>query len=80
MTYTTLYSPCRIRSTRNAIYNLYSYRHIITLIFTYFNSHFKYIIKIDLSDYMLGGVLLQYNQNSELYLVVFPSKNLFLLN
>ena len=27
MTYTTLYSPCRIRSTRNAIYNLYLYRH-----------------------------------------------------
>ena len=46
------------------------------MIFTYFNPDFKYIVKIDLSNYVLGGVLLQYNKNSKLYLVTFFSQKL----
>ena len=46
---------------------------ITTLILTYFNPNLKYIIKTDLLDYALEGVLLQYNKNGELYLVAFLS-------
>ena len=39
------------------------------------------MIKTDSSNYILGGVLLQYNKNSKLYLVAFfLKKNLSLLN
>jgi hypothetical protein len=34
------------------------YHFITTLILTYFNPDFKYIVKIDLSNYVLRGVLL----------------------
>jgi len=57
-----------------AIYSrrdLWKYCFITTLILTYFNTNLKYIIKINLSNYTLGGVLLQYNKNGELYLVAF---------
>jgi len=40
-------------------------------ILTYFNPNFKCIIKTDLSNYALGGVLSQYNKNGELRLVAF---------
>ena len=46
-------------------------RFITALILAYFNSNFKYVVKTDLSDYALGGVLSQYNKNGELYLVAF---------
>ena len=54
-------------------FNNLKYCFITTLIFAHFNPNFKYIVKIDLSDYILGGVLSQYNKNSELYLVAFLS-------
>jgi hypothetical protein len=44
---------------------------ITTLVFAYFDSDFKYVVETDLSDYMLKGVLSQYNKNGELYLVAF---------
>ena len=49
-----------------------------TPIFAYFNSNFKYIIKTYSSNYILGGVLSQYNNNSKLYLIAFffKKKNL----
>jgi len=31
VTYATPYGPCRIRSARNAIYNLYLYRHQLSI-------------------------------------------------
>ena len=43
---------------------------ITILILTHFNPDFKYIIKINLSNYALRGVLLQYNKNGKLYLVI----------
>ena len=52
-------------------FNNLKYYFITTLILTYFNFDFKCVIKIDLSDYILEGVLSQYNKNSELYLVAF---------
>ena len=51
--------------------NNLKYYFITALILTYFNFSLKYIVKIDLSDYVLKGVLSQYNKNSKLYLVVF---------
>ena len=42
-------------------------------ILTHFNPDFKCIVEIDLSNYVLGGVLLQYNKNGELCLVAFFS-------
>ena len=39
-------------------FNNLKYYFITTLNFTYFNSDFKYIIKTDLFNYVLGGVLL----------------------
>jgi hypothetical protein len=47
------------------------YHFITALILIYFNFNLKCVIKIDLSNYVLGGVLSQYNKNSELYLVAF---------
>jgi RNase H-like domain found in reverse transcriptase len=46
------------------------------LIFTYFNPNLKYIIKTDLSDYVLGGLLSQYNKNGKLCLIAFFSQKL----
>ena len=39
-------------------FNNLKYYFITALIFTYFNPNLKYIIKTDLSNYILGGVLL----------------------
>ena len=51
--------------------------HFITaLILAHFNPDFEYIIKTDLSNYVLGGVLLQYNKNGKLCLVAFFSRKL----
>jgi len=47
--------------------------HLVIRTVTHFNSNLKYIIKMDLLDYALGGVLSQYNKNSELYPVAFLS-------
>ena len=52
-------------------FNNLKYYFIITLILAHFNPDLKYIIKIDLSDYVLKEVLLQYNKNDKLYLVAF---------
>ena len=41
-------------------FNNLKYHFITALILTYFNSNFKYIVKTDSSNYILGGVLLQY--------------------
>ena len=46
------------------------------MIFIHFNPNFKYIIKTNLSNYALKGVLLQYNKNGELCLVAFFSQKL----
>ena len=57
------------------IYILTDYKNlqyfITALILTYFNLNLKYIIKTDLSNYILKKVLSQYNKNGELYLVAF---------
>ena len=42
-------------------------------ILTHFNPNLKYVIKTDSSNYALGGVLLQYNKDGELYPVAFLS-------
>jgi hypothetical protein len=47
------------------------YYFITALIFVYFNFNLKCVVKIDLSNHVLKGVLLQYNKNGELYLVAF---------
>jgi len=52
-------------------FNNLKYYFITALILAHFNPNLKYIVEIDLSDYTLGGVLSQYNKNSELYLVAF---------
>ena len=39
-------------------FNNLKYHFITTLILVHFNPDFKYIVKIDLSDYVLEGVLL----------------------
>ena len=39
-------------------FNNLKYYFITALILTHFNPNFKYIIKIDLSNHILGGVLL----------------------
>ena len=45
-------------------------------ILAYFNPNLECIIKTDSSNYALGGVLSQYNKNSELRLVAFLSQKL----
>ena len=52
-------------------FNNLKYYFTTTPILTYFNLNLKYIIKIDSSNHVLGGVLSQYNKNGELYLVAF---------
>ena len=52
-------------------FNNLKYHFTTALILAHFNPDFKYIIKIDLSNYILGGVLSQYNKNSKLYLIAF---------
>jgi hypothetical protein len=52
-------------------FNNLKYHFITALILAYFNSDFKCVVKINSSNYVLGGVLLQYNKNGELYLVTF---------
>ena len=53
------------------IFNNLKHRFITAPIFAHFNPDFKCVIEIDSSNYVLGGVLLQYNKNSKLYLVAF---------
>jgi hypothetical protein len=53
-------------------FNDLKYCFITALILTHFNPDFKCVIKTDSSNYALEGVLLQYNKNSELYLIAFP--------
>ena len=57
-------------------FNNLKYHFTTALIFAHFNPDFKYIVKIDSSDYILRGVLLQYNKNGKLYLVAFLSRKL----
>ena len=52
-------------------FNNLKYYFITALILTHFNFNLEYIIKTDLSNYVLGEVLLQYNKNSKLYPVAF---------
>jgi len=52
-------------------FNNLKYCFITAPILTHFNFNFKCIIKIDSSNYALGGVLSQYNKNNKLYLVAF---------
>ena len=54
-------------------FNNIKYCFITTLILAYFNPNLKYIIKTDLSNYTLKGVVSQYNKNGKLYLVAFLS-------
>jgi len=57
---------------KQAFNNLKHY-FITALILAHFDPNLKCIVKIDSSDYALGGVLLQYNKNGELRLVAFLS-------
>ena len=54
-------------------FNNLKQRFITALILTYFNPNLKCVIKTDLSDYTLSGVLSQYNKNGKLRLVAFLS-------
>jgi hypothetical protein len=53
------------------VFNNLKYCFITALILAHFNPDFECVIETDLSNYVLGGVLLQYNKNSKLYLVAF---------
>jgi hypothetical protein len=57
VTYTTPYSPLPYTLYTRYFNNL-KYYFITTLILAYFDPNFKYIIKTDSSDHVLGGVLL----------------------
>ena len=46
------------------------------MILAHFDPDLEYIIKTDSSNYVLGGVLSQYNKNSKLYLIAFLSQKL----
>jgi len=50
-------------------------KHYFTtaLILAYFNPNLKCIVETDLSNYVLGGVLSQYNKNGKLRPVAFLS-------
>jgi hypothetical protein len=52
-------------------FNNLKYCFTTALILAHFNPDFKCVIKTDSSNYILGGVLLQYNKNSELCLIAF---------
>jgi hypothetical protein len=52
------------------------YHFITTLILAHFNPNLECVVKTDLSNYILGGVLSQYNKNGELYLIAFLSQKL----
>jgi hypothetical protein len=52
-------------------FNNLKYCFITALILAHFDPNFKCVIKTDLSNYILGGVLSQYNKNSKLCLVAF---------
>ena len=57
-------------------FNNLKYCFITALILAYFNPNLKCIVKTDSSNYVLGGVLSQYNKDGELYLVAFLSQKL----
>ena len=63
-------SPCETSRYKQAFNNL-KYYFITTLILVYFNPDLECIVKTDLFNYVLKGVLLQYNKNGKLYLVAF---------
>jgi len=46
---------------------------MIVLILAYFNSDFKCILKADLSDHTQKNMLLQYNKNDVLQLIMYFS-------
>jgi hypothetical protein len=52
-------------------FNNLKYYFTTALILVHFNPDLKYVVKTDSSNHVLGGVLLQYNKNSELCLVAF---------
>ena len=52
-------------------FNNLKYHFTTTLILAHFNFNLKCVIKTDLSNYVLGGVLSQYNKNGKLYPVAF---------
>jgi hypothetical protein len=54
-------------------FNNLKYCFITTPILAHFDPDLKYVVKIDSSNYVLGGVLLQYNKNGKLCLVAFLS-------
>ena len=49
---------------------------MIILILTYFDSNLEYVLETDLFDHALENVLLQYDENSILYSVIYFSQKL----
>ena len=47
---------------------------ISDVIFHYYNSDHKIVIKINISDYVSENILSQYNENKILYLIIYFSK------
>jgi len=54
-------------------FNNLKYRFTTTLILAHFNPNLECIVETDSSNYVLEGVLSQYNKNGELRLVAFLS-------
>jgi len=54
-------------------FNNLKQRFITAPILTHFDPNLECVIKIDSSNYALGGVLSQYNKNGKLRLVAFLS-------
>ena len=52
-------------------FNNLKQRFITAPILAHFNSNLEYVIKINSSNYALGGVLSQYNKDGKLRLVAF---------
>ena len=52
-------------------FNILKEVFIFNIIFCYYNSDHKIVIKTDVSDYVSEGILSQYNENEVLYSIVY---------
>jgi hypothetical protein len=53
------------------VFNNLKHHFTTAPILAYFDPDLKCVVKTDSSNHALGGVLLQYNKNGELYLIAF---------
>ena len=62
--------------TYKYIFNNLKKQFIIVLIFIHFNLNFKCILETNLSDHAQENILLQYNKNNVLWLIIYFSQKL----